>query len=126
MVTHSSLTVAETFQNAQADTILLFAAAAVFLAAVLLLLRCFQKIRALSERAGQAEGKGQAQPVLQSQPSPEIPAAPVPARPAAEPAQDLQLIAVITAAIAAAENIPADGIVIRSLRRSPNNHWKRA
>ena len=39
---------------------------------------------------------------------------------------DLQLIAVITAAIAASENIPADGIVIRSIRRSSNNNWKRA
>ncbi len=126
MATHSSLTVAETFQNAEADTILLFVAAAVFLIAVLLLIRCFQKVRVLSDQIGRPEGKGPAQPALQTQSAPARPAAPVLSRPAADPAQDLQLIAVITAAIAASEKIPADGIVIRSLRRAANNNWKRA
>jgi hypothetical protein len=38
--------------------------------------------------------------------------------------EDLTLIAVITAAIAAATDVPADGIVIRSIRRSGNQNWK--
>lgn len=37
---------------------------------------------------------------------------------------DLTLIAVITAAIAAASDTPADGIVIRSIRRSTKSNWK--
>lgn len=40
---------------------------------------------------------------------------------------DLELVAVITAAIAAMENTSADGLVVRSIKRSANNNkWKRA
>lgn len=39
---------------------------------------------------------------------------------------DLELVAVITAAIAAMEGVPADGLVVRSIRRSPRNKWNRA
>lgn len=41
-------------------------------------------------------------------------------------ADDLELVAVITAAIAASEGTPADGLVVRSIRRAPGNKWKRA
>lgn len=41
-------------------------------------------------------------------------------------AADLELVAVITAAIAAMEGVPADGLVVRSIRRSPRNKWNRA
>ena len=58
-------------------------------------------------------------------------AAPAPATaPAAPvetaPADDLQLIAVITAAIAAAEGTSTDGFVVRSIKRRSNNKWKKA
>lgn len=55
-------------------------------------------------------------------------AAPVPAEVSAEsaPADDLQLVAVITAAIAAAEGTSADGFVVRSIKRRSNNKWKKA
>lgn len=36
---------------------------------------------------------------------------------------DLELVAVITAAIAAQEGKSADGFVVRSIRRRPSNHW---
>lgn len=39
---------------------------------------------------------------------------------------DLELIAVITAAIAAAEGTSTDGVVIRSIKRANNAKWKRA
>ena len=39
---------------------------------------------------------------------------------------DLELVAVITAAIAASENTSADGLVVRSIKRAPGNKWKRA
>ena len=58
--------------------------------------------------------------------------APVPAAPAAaeEPeedlADDLELVAVIAAAIAASENTSPDGLVVRSIRKvSSRNQWKR-
>ena len=38
-------------------------------------------------------------------------------------ANDLELIAVITAAIAAQEGKSADEFVVRSIRRRPSNHW---
>ena len=39
---------------------------------------------------------------------------------------DLDLVAVITAAIAASENTSADGLVVRSIRRASAGKWKRA
>lgn len=39
---------------------------------------------------------------------------------------DLELVAVISAAIAAAEGTSADGVVIRSIKRADNAKWKRA
>ena len=53
-------------------------------------------------------------------------AAPAPAPVAPAPADDLQLIAVITAAIAAAEGTSTDGFVVRSIKRRSNNKWKKA
>lgn len=39
---------------------------------------------------------------------------------------DLELVAVIMAAIAASENGSTDGFVVRSIKRSPQNKWKNA
>lgn len=58
--------------------------------------------------------------------------APAPAAPAPVAAEeeelvdDLELVAVITAAIAASENTSADGLVVRSIKRAPASKWKRA
>ncbi len=58
------------------------------------------------------------------------PAAPVPAPAPIEEEEelvdDLELVAVITAAIAASENTSADGLVVRSIKRAPVSKWKRA
>lgn len=43
--------------------------------------------------------------------------------PVVEEADDLELIAVITAAIAAQEGTSTDGFVVRSIRRRPSNNW---
>lgn len=43
--------------------------------------------------------------------------------PVVEETDDLELIAVITAAIAAQEGTSTDGFVVRSIRRRPSNHW---
>lgn len=39
---------------------------------------------------------------------------------------DLELVAVITAAIAASENTSTDGLVVRSIKRAGTSKWKRA
>lgn len=44
----------------------------------------------------------------------------------AELVDDLELVAVITAAIAASTGTSTDGFVVRSIRRSNNNKWARA
>ncbi|RGY98707.1 OadG family protein [Clostridium sp. AM58-1XD] len=53
---------------------------------------------------------------------------PVQAAPAAEEelADDLELVAVITAAIAASTGASADGLVVRSIKRAGASKWKRA
>lgn len=54
----------------------------------------------------------------------------IPAAPAAQTGEnlvdDLELVAVITAAIAASGNTSADGLVVRSIRRASAGKWKRA
>ena len=75
----------------------------------------------------------------ESAPAP-VPAKPAPA-PAAAPApalvqleesceenlaDDMELVAVITAAISAAQKVPAEGLVVRSIRRKSGSNWKRA
>ena len=41
-------------------------------------------------------------------------------------ADDLELVAVITAAIAASEGTSTEGFVVRSIMRAPGAKWKRA
>ena len=55
---------------------------------------------------------------------PEVSAAPV--AEAEELVDDLELVAVITAAIAASANSSTDGLVVRSIKRAPGAKWKRA
>lgn len=43
-----------------------------------------------------------------------------------ELADDLELVAVITAAVAAVSDSPTDGLVVRSIKRAPGAKWKRA
>lgn len=61
---------------------------------------------------------------------PEVPAAaPAPVAVAAEEenlTDDLELVAVITAAIAASENTSSDGFVVRSIKKANKRNWQRA
>ena len=65
-------------------------------------------------------------------PAPAMAAAAVPEEipaPVKEPenlADDLELVAVITAAIAAASSVPVEGLVVRSIRRKSGSKWKNA
>lgn len=62
--------------------------------------------------------------------APAVPAPPVTetAAPAVEEdlTDDLELVAVITAAVAASAGSSADGLVVRSIKRAPGAKWKRA
>lgn len=59
-------------------------------------------------------------------PAPAAAPAPAPAQEEEELAGDEELVAVMAAAIAAAEEISADGFVVRSIRRRRSNKWNRA
>ena len=56
-------------------------------------------------------------------PAPATKAEEVPVAAVEEETDDLELIAVITAAIAAQEGTSTDGFVVRSIRRRPSNNW---
>lgn len=75
----------------------------------------------LPKLTGLVEGKGkkEAAPV-------EAPKAEVTAVPAEELADDLELVAVISAAIAAYTGSSTDDFVVRSIKRSNTNKWKKA
>lgn len=83
-----------------------------------LLIACFKFIHEWEEKA-KAGNKTAELPVI-------------PAKPADVPVveenlvDDLELVAVITAAIAASENTSADGLVVRSIRRAHTSKWKNA
>lgn len=81
-----------------------------------LLISCFKFISVFENKA---KAKAAAAPAA---PAP-VAAAPVEEE---ELADDLELVAVITAAIAASTNSSADGLVVRSIKRVPGAKWKRA
>lgn len=88
----------------------------VFIVLILIsiLIGCFKYIHAWEERK-----KGTVKVI-------DLPAAPVVIPAEEELTDDLELVAVITAAIAAAGNTSADGLVVRSIRRAQTSKWKRA
>lgn len=71
------------------------------------------------------EGKGKKK---EAAPAPKAAPAPAAAAPAVEEelADDLELVAVISAAIAAYTGTSSDDFVVRSIRRSTSNKWKKA
>lgn len=81
------------------------------------LIGCFRYISMFEDRMKKKEP--QPAPLKMKAPAP----APVKQR---ELTDDLELVAVITAAIAASEGASADGLVVRSIRRAPGSKWKKA
>lgn len=64
--------------------------------------------------------------VLTAEPVTAAPVTPAETEAAAELVNDLELVAVITAAIAASQNTSTDGLVVRSIKRASGAKWKRA
>lgn len=83
------------------------------------LISCFKYIGNFEKKSKQAAAPA---------PAPRAVAAPAAPAPVAEEdlTDDLELVAVITAAIAAATGTPSNGLAVRSIRRRPGNQWKRA
>lgn len=83
-----------------------------------LIISCFKFINEFENRAKKAAPAPVAAPV----PAPAVPAA----AKEEDLTDDLELVAVITAAIAAFDNTSTDGLVVRSIKRAPGAKWKRA
>ncbi len=105
----------EILKKAGLNTVLGMGTVFVVLIFISFIISLFEKIPALEEKF-RKKGAAPAAPA----PAP-VPAAVEPA-PAAE-ADDSELVAVIAAAIAAAEGTTADGFVVRSIKRRKSNKW---
>ncbi len=108
-------TVGENLARAGMNTVMGMGTVFVVLIFISFIIDCFKYI-----------GKAEKKPAPAAVPAPAP--APVAAAPAVEEnlADDLELVAVITAAIAASTGASSDGLVVRSIKRAPASKWKRA
>ncbi len=108
----------EKMTKAGLNTVLGLGTVFLMLIAISLLIYCFKYISILEKKFTKDLTKEQPVPVQM----PEVPAV----EEAEENlADDLELVAVIMAAIAASEGTSTDGLVVRSIKRSRTNNWKR-
>ena len=112
-------TTGEKMSKAAMNTLMGMGTVFLVLIFISLLIGCFKYINAFDKK-------------MKDKAAAEAPAAPAVPAPAAVPAveeelvDDLELVAVIIAAIAAATGSSADGLVVRSIKRAPGAKWKRA
>jgi sodium pump decarboxylase gamma subunit len=118
------MTIGEILVKALTNTVLGMGTVFVVLIFIAFLISLLPKLTAAIEKIGRKDQEASAPQV------PEFPTAQAEAGAEEEPGDelvdDLELVAVITAAIAASEGVPADGFVVRSIKRSASNKWKRA
>ena len=92
----------------------------IFLAFIISLFKYIPDLLALFEKNEENNAQPVVEVVQQSAPA----VAPEKAAVQADTVDDLELISVITAAIAAQEGTTTDGFVVRSIRRRPSNNWR--
>lgn len=115
-------------KSAGANTLFGIATVAIILLIMVGVISCFRFIPVLEARFAERKKEKEKR---KEQGLPEISETAAPSETAVSEVSenltdDLELVAVITAAIAAMEDVPADGLVVRSIRRSPKNKWNRA
>lgn len=96
----------------------------IIISVIISLLKYIPKLQAAFSKKHTANvSQAAAQPAAAS--ASEIPATAVPAEEVQEEnlAGDEELVAVMAAAIAASEEVPADGFIVRSIRRRKSNKW---
>ena len=113
------LSTGEILTKAGLNTLLGMGSVFVVLIIICLIIYCFNFIPMIQKKFSK-------KPAAAPAPAKAAPA-PAPA-PAVEEAQvdDLELVAVITAAVAAAMGTSTDGFTVRSIRRSSSNKWRKA
>ncbi len=113
-------TFGENMAKAAMNTLLGMGTVFIVLIFISLLIGCFKFINVFEQKMKGPKAEAPA-------PAPTPAAAPVQAaEPEVDLTDDLELVAVITAAIAAASETPAEGLVVRSIRRASGAKWKRA
>ena len=111
-------TLGEKMSKAALNTVMGLAVVFIMLIFISLIIYCFKFIHEAEERAA-AKKKA-------SEPAPAPAPAPV-VEETVEEEDDLELVAVIAAAIAASEGTDPNGLVVRSIKRvGKTNNWKRA
>ena len=108
--------IGEIMKKAGLNTILGMGTVFVVLIFISILISLFKYIPVL-------EAKFKKQPAVEQKAAP-APEAPVVVEEDEDATDDLELVAVIAAAIAAAEGTSTDGFVVRSIRRRPSNKWR--
>lgn len=115
LTVNADYSLGEILTKAGLNTILGMGTVFVVLIFISFIISLFKYIPAIQEKFGKKK-----------QNAPAAETAPVPAAPAAVPVaetDDSELIAVIAAAIAAAEGTTTDGFVVRSIKRRKSNKW---
>lgn len=115
MTVNAEYSLGEILKKAGLNTVLGMGTVFAVLIFISLIISLFKYIPALENALRRKPKQSQA-------PAPKESEIPVVA-PVQEEADDLELIAVISAAIAAAEGTSSDGFVVRSIRRRPSNKW---
>ena len=118
-------TLAEKLSQALLNTLTGMATVFVILILISYIIGCFRHIHKFEEYLARRKAEKLARkapaaiagekPVAENQP-----------RESVDLVDDLELVAVITAAIAASENTSADSLVVRSIKRAPSSKWKKA
>ena len=111
-------TLGEKMSKAALNTVMGLAVVFVMLIFISLIIYCFKFVHEAEERA--AAKKKAAEPAPAPAPAPAV-------EETVEEEDDLELVAVIAAAIAASEGTDPNGLVVRSIKRvGKTNNWKRA
>lgn len=115
MTVSGEYSMGEILQKAGLNTLLGMGTVFAVLIFISLLISSFKYIPALENALKNKKNKNTAAPVKE-----EVPVAVV----EEDYTDDLELVAVIAAAIAAAEGTTTDGFVVRSIKRRPSNKWR--
>lgn len=116
----------EILVKALTNTLLGMGTVFIVLIFIAFLISLLPKLTKAIEAVGKKKTNGTAPVSVSAPASAKVPAAAAAAQESEEElVDDLELVAVITAAIAASEGVPADGFIVRSIKRSAQNKWKR-
>ena len=122
-------TTSENMAKAAMNTLMGMGTVFLVLIFISFLIGCFKYINGLESKSGAAQKAPAPAPAAVPAPAAAPAPAPVPLTAVAAPGQDeeeMEMLAIMTAIIedTRRKQVPADGLVVRSLKRAPGNRWK--